>query len=457
MSALLPSNIFPNPDAQLVIAIGVWMIVWWASETVHIAVTALLPMILLPLTGIMDIKETTAPYSNPMVYLFMGGFMIALAMEKWNLHRRIALSLIRIIGSSANRIILGFMVATALLSMWISNTATTVMMLPIATSVINWIKEDEVHTNGNFKYFTISLLLGIAYAANIGGIATLIGTPPNIVTHGILTDTYDTEISFLKWMVWGVPVSVILLVITYWFLTRWLYPNDMQEIKNAQTVFDLELQKLGKLTSQEKLVLAVFSTTALLWISRSVINQFSGLPLTDTGIAMTGAVLLFVLPANRKEGTFLLCWKDTKKLPWGILILFGGGLSMAGALSKTGVIQVIGDWVQLHAGFNTMILIFVLIAVMVFMTEVMSNVALTSIFIPVVASIAIGLGEDLLEFVVPITMAASCAFMLPMATPPNAIVFSNGDIHVSQMMRTGIWLNLLSIVVLGILAQMGGV
>jgi sodium-dependent dicarboxylate transporter 2/3/5 len=451
----LPNTITSlSPEAQKVVAVAVWMVIWWISEAVSLAVTALLPIALFPLLGVMDSKETTAPYSSPIIFLFLGGFVIALALERWNLHKRIALSIVQLTGTNANGIILGFMLATAFLSMWISNTATTVMMMPIALSIIHLLTSNSKNDK-NARYFTLAMLLGIAYSANIGGIATLIGTPPNVVFVGIMKENYQLDIDFFMWFKIGFPISIILLTCTYFLLVKVFYPNHLGSFETAKVVLQEELDKLGKMTKGEVKVLIVFVLTALCWILRSSINHlFEEVQLTDAGIAIVATISLFIIPVDWKKDIFILEWKDTKELPWGILLLFGGGLTLAKALEKTGIIQLIGDQIANTSTLELSLTISLLIAVMLFMTELMSNVALTTIFIPVVAGIAISLGISPLRIAIPVTIAASCAFMLPMATPPNAIVFASGEIKVAQMAKIGIFINIIAVILLSIFANL---
>ncbi len=454
----LPAPEVLGEPAWKAIAVACFMLVWWVTEAVPIPVAALLPLVLLPLLGIMDIKAAASPYAHPIVFLFMGGFMVALAMERWNLHRRIALNIVKITGTNANGIILGFMLATALLSMWISNTATTVMMLPIAISVINLLSKSKTdHKGKGMRNFSISMMLGIAYAANVGGTATIIGTPPNSFLAGHIAETYGYEISFAKWMIMGVPFATILIALTYFFLVKFLYPNRLGEFEGAQKLIEDEVEKLGKLGRGERLVLVVFLGTALAWMMRVPINslfQYFEFPikLSDTGIAMIATISLFVIPLDLKFERFVMEWKDTEKLPWGILLLFGGGLSLAGALSATGLIDLIGA--QFEAVGNTGFLIILgLTAVSLFLTEVMSNIALVTIFLPVIGGIALGTGINPLYLMIPVTLAASCAFMLPMSTPPNAIVFASGHLTVAQMVRAGVILNVIAIFLIAVLSK----
>lgn len=448
----LPTPSIFSPEAWRVIAMAALMLSWWITEAVPLAVTALVPMIALPLLGVKGMREAAAPYASPIVFLFMGGFMIALAMERWNLHRRIALSIVQITGTNANGIVLGFLLATAAMSMWISNTATTVMMLPIALSVIDLLAKNRAqYPIKGIKNFSLSIMLCIAYGANIGGTATIIGTPPNVVFAGFIQETYGYEVGFLEWMLVGLPFCMILLFATYWMVIRFMFPNRLGTFEGASEIIKLELEKLGKITKEEKRVLAVFITTALLWIFRSPINGvLEVIPLTDPIIAMLAAISLFLIPIDFKKEQFLLEWSDTEKLPWGILLLFGGGLSLAAALFDTGIIDLIGKQFE-GANLVPFFIVLGLAMVSLFLTEVMSNVALVTIFLPVVSGIAAGLGIAPMEVCIPVTLASSCAFMLPMSTPPNAIVFASGYLNVSDMVRVGIILNIITILVVATL------
>jgi len=438
-----------NPAADKVLAVALWMITWWITETVSISVTALIPLTIFPLLNIMDIKTVSANYGSPIVFLFFGGFIMALALEKVGLHKRIALNIVRFTGTSPNRVILGFMIATAFLSMWISNTATTVVMLPIALSVISLLTNDEDGFTKGDKNFALSLMLGIAFAANVGGIATIIGTPPNTVMVGFMEQEYKTQISFFKWMIMGVPFSCFMIGVIYFILVKLIYPNGLSKLSNSRDIISEELAKLGPVRKTEKRVIIIFVITIFLWVFRIYINEYiSFIYLTDAGISMLAAFALFSIPFNFNRGAFSLEWKDTQKLPWGILILFGGGLSLASGLSTTGVIDFIGEIVASNTGLSAFVIGSILILIMLFMTELMSNVALVAIFSPVVAGIAMGLDYEILHMLIPIAMASSCAFMLPMATPPNAIVFASGHIKVHEMARAGVLLNFISVIVI---------
>lgn len=433
-----------------VIGLGAWMVCWWVTEAVPIPVTALLPIVILPLTGIFSISEATAPYASPIIFLFMGGFMIALGLEKHNLHLRFALNILKVTGSSGNGIILGFIIATASLSMWISNTATAVMMLPIAISVVKLLSEKDGFIESE-KTFAISLMLGIAFAANIGGTMTIIGTPPNVVMAGYLNELLNIQISFGRWMLLATPIGIFLLATTYLLLSKVLFPNAINQVEGSSELVKKELALLGSVKKEEKLVLTIFALTAIGWILKPQINGLIGENiLTDHITAMIGGLLIFSTPIQLSKHKMLMEWKDTQRLPWGILILFGGGMSLAKALGHVGIIDQIGNAVSQMNGVHSFLIVLCITGLVLFMTEVMSNVALVTIFIPVVIGIANGLQLDPLLIVIPATLASSCAFMMPISTPPNAIVFSSGFITMRQMMKAGIWLNLIAIIVLAL-------
>ena len=441
LTILLWPEPFLSNEGDAVIAVALWMITWWLSEAVSISVTALLPLLLFPLLDIMPIAEVGNNYGSPIIFLFFGGFVMALALEKVNLHRRIALNIIRITGTTPNKVVLGFMIATASLSMWISNTATTVVMLPIAMSVIKLLIHDIDGFTKMDRNFAVSVLLGIAFSANAGGIATVIGTPPNSILIGLLENEYQIEISFLKWMVFALPFSIIMIGLSYVTLVHLIFPSKGLNFSASKEVIQVELRKLGPTRSKEKMVLAIFAVTVSLWIFRTLINSiFPSLGLSDTMISMFAAISLFAVPFNLKKGDFILDWKDTEKLAWGILILFGGGLALAKGMSVSGIVDQVSQ--SIAAGnFSITATASLLILLMLFMTELMSNVALVAVLAPVVAGIAIGLGIPMVYLLIPVTMASSCAFMLPMATPPNAIVFASGFIEVKDMVKAGILLN----------------
>lgn len=442
----------PN-EALLVVALATWMIIWWITEAVSISVTALLPLIIYPLSGLMGVNEVGANYGSSIVFLFFGGFVLALALEKVNLHRRIALSIIHRTGTTPNRVILGFMLATGFISMWISNTASTVVMLPIALSVIQLLVQSDFKFTANEQRFSLSIMLGIAFSANAGGIATVIGTPPNSVLIGLLENEYNIQISFFKWMLIGLPFSLCLIGLIYFLFTQVLFSNTGIVFKTDEDVIAQQLEQLGPLRGDEKHVLVVFALMVFFWVFRTLINSYiPTLGLTDTIISVGGAIALFSIPSDFRNHRFILEWKDTQRLAWGILILFGGGLALAKGMAQTGIVSAITDVIY-QADFNVLLTVSLLIALMLFMTELMSNVALVAVLSPVIAGIAVGLDIPIIYMLIPVTMSSSCAFMLPMATPPNAIVFASGYIKVSQMARAGLLINLLAIVLLILLYQ----
>lgn len=407
--------------------------------------TGLLPLALFPLLGAVDIGTASAPYANPLIFLFMGGFMIALAMQRWGLHTRIALSLLSVTGTRARNLIGGFMLATALLSMWVSNTATTMMMLPIAISVLALLKADQDDIRA-LPGFNTALVLAIAYGANIGGLGTLIGTPPNALLAAYFDQTYGITIGFAEWMIVGLPLSFSLLLITWLLLTRVLYPIPNLEVEGAATILDDARSKLGPVSHPERIVAIGFGTAAFLWVFRPVLSDLlPWLTLSDAGIAMIVALLLFLVPSGEKPGDGVLNWEWASRLPWGVLLLFGGGLSLAGAAGASGLSTWIGNGMAGWDGLPTLVLLVAVVAAVIFLTEVTSNTATTATLLPLLAAAAIAVGENPLLLCIPAALAASCAFMLPPATPPNAIVFGSGQVTIPQMARAGIWLNLVSI------------
>lgn len=439
--------------ARNTIACAALMIVLWLTEAMPIPVTALLPVVLFPVMDIMKLQEVTSIYGNPIVFLFMGGFTLALALERWDLHKRIALNIIRLTGTGAKGIMAGFMISTAFLSMWISNTATAVIMLPIAVSVIALVSE-KGRENKEHKNFALSLTLLIAYSANIGGMATLIGTPPNIVLKGLLESVYGIELSFSGWLIIGMPAAIILLAVTFLIIVFLIYPSRIKNFHHAGEIIRSRIHELGPMKRGEKYVMIIFLLTAAGWVFRLPINHLIGEDLlSDTNIAIGGALLLFIIPADLKNNVWLMDWPVMSRLPWGILLLFGGGLALAGAMEQTGIISHIGNAVSGLQHLDLIWLVLILTAIMLFMTELMSNVALCTVFIPMVFGIAEGFGINMMSLAVPVTLASSCAFMLPMGTPPNAIVFAGGYIKISQMVKAGIFLNIIAILVIVLLSQ----
>jgi sodium-dependent dicarboxylate transporter 2/3/5 len=383
--------------------------------------------------------------------------MIALALEKHKLHERIAINILRITGTSGNGVILGFTLSCAVLSMWISNTATALMMFPIALSVIELLRrkdsEEGTELSKKEKYFALGLMLSIGYASSIGGIATIIGTPPNVVLSAYIRQFYGKEISFAQWILIGLPVATLTLVSCYLIITRVLFPNKLPAIAGSGELIKTKLTELGTLKKEEKLVLTIFCITSFLWIFQQPINSIVAQKiLNDTNIAIAGGLLMFTIPSNVREHKFLLSWEDTRKLPWGILILFGGGICLAKGMESTGLIKAVGDSISSTHHLELSGLTLLLITVSVLLTEIMSNVALVTIFIPVVFAIATGLGYNPIQLALPVTFAASCAFMFPISTPPNAIVFASGHIKMKEMMRAGVLLNIASIIIIWLLS-----
>ena len=430
------------------------MLIWWILEVFPIFITALLPMVFFPALEILNLQETFMPYGSPIVFLFLGGFIIALAMEERRLHERISYGLIRLTGTKPRQIILGFMIATALVAMWISNKATAVMLLPIALSVSKLLGEQSKDEQ-LLQRFRLLLMLGIAYAANIGGTMTLIGTPPNLVFAGYYYETFGVDFPFSRWFIFGLPTGGILLFLTYQLLTRILYPIGGSEIEGVKELIQKKWKEMGRISRAEGSVLVVFTITVLLWVFAQPLNDLMGVrALNNTNIAMFGGVAMFVVPVNWSEGEFILDWKSTVKLPWGILILFGGGLTMAKGLETAGIIQSIGEFFANNTDLSPFALVLLLTTFAVFATELMSNVALVTVLLPVVIGIGKSTNVDPLLLAIPVTLAASCAFMMPISTPPNAVVYSSGYVSVKQMMRAGFWLNIISIAVITLICYL---
>jgi len=445
---LLPAPAGLSQDAWYVAAMALLMAIWWVTEALPIPATALVPIVLLPLMEVSSVREATTPFANPLIYLFMGGFIIAIAMEKSDLHKRVALNVVRLVGTSPMNIVAGFMMAAAFLSMWVSNTATALMMLPIALSVIHLVEDKQDLKEQNLQFnFSLCLVLCIAYGCNIGGMGTLIGTPPNALMAGFMLENYGIEISFAQWMLVGVPLVIVSLPIVYLLLTRVLFPIKLKEIPGGKELIHRQLKDIGKMSIRERIVAIVFTMTAILWITQQQLVQL--LPeLSDTVIAIFGALLLFIIPVDFKKGDFVLGWDDAKRLPWDILVLFGGGLSLAAAISSTGLATWMGESLRALDTWPVIALVLLSLTIIIFLTEVTSNTATAAAFMPILASVAIALNMDPLVLVIPAALGASCAFMLPVATPPNAIVYGSGFITMPQMAKAGFWLNILMIFVI---------
>ncbi len=447
---MIPAPESLSPEAWGVAAVGILMAIWWVTEAIPIPATALLPIVLFPVLQVGTVAEATQPFANPLIYLFMGGFIIALAMERTNLHKRIALNIVLLVGTKPKSIIIGFMISAAFLSMWVSNTATAMMMLPIAMSIIGLVETTEDMQEADLKTnFAIVMLLGLAYACNIGGIATLIGTPPNALMAGYMFETYGVEIGFGQWMMAGLPLVIVSLPIVYLMLTRLVFPIKLKVIPGGYGLIKDQIEKSGKMSRPEKLVAIVFLMTATLWVTRPLLEPY--IPnISDTGIAIFGAFLMFLLPVNFRKLKFVLTWDDAKQLPWEVLILFGGGLSLAAAITSTGLAEWIGQSLQILDFLPILLLIMLSLFVIIFLTEVTSNTATAAAFLPILASVAIAMGYDPLLLVIPAAIGASCAFMLPVATPPNAIVFGSGLVTIPQMARAGFIFNIAMVFVITI-------
>ena len=435
-------------QANAIIASTVWIAIWWITEAIPISVTALLPIILFPLTGGLELSETTASYGHKYVFLYLGGFIIAIAMQKWNLHKRIALNIISFIGTNVIKIILGFMVATAFLSMWISNTATAVMMLPIAMAIVDQLKDNPDTIENENKIFGKALMLGIAYSASIGGISTLIGTPPNLILAGVVEETFGYEITFSTWFKFGFPISLILLFLCWKYLTGIAFKFEQKSFPGGIKEIKKQLQKIGTISYEEKLVALIFTLTAIAWVTRDILKLIIPV-IDDTIIVMISALIIFLLPTNDKKRR-LINWEEASKLPWGILLLFGGGMALASGFKESGLALWIGTQMTLLDGINLFLLVFVLIASVNFLTEITSNLATTAMLLPILYPMAMTIDVHPFILMVSAAVAASCAFMLPVATPPNAVVFGSGYLRIPDMVRVGIWMNVLSIILLSV-------
>ena len=438
-----------SDEANAVLASTLWIAVWWITEAIPIAVTSLLPIILFPLSGALPLAETSSSFGHRYVFLYMGGFILALAIEKWNLHKRIALNIIKLIGTDVRKIILGFMLATAFLSMWISNTATAVMMLPIGIAIIKQMKDLKSIPDQENLIFGKALMLSIAFSASVGGIATLIGTPPNLVFAGIIQELYGIEISFLKWIIFGLPISIILLTISWIYLTRVAFKFSQINFDVGMVEIKKQLTELGEIRYEEKIVLVVFVITGVAWISRTFFLNLFLPSLDDSMIALMSGISLFLFSTREKNNDEkIMHWEDAVKLPWGILLLFGGGLAIAAGFQSSGLASWIAENFTQLSGFSLFIILLVVIAAVNFLTEITSNIATTAMLLPILAPTALILGVHPYILMVGATLSASCAFMLPVATPPNAVVFGSNYLKISDMVRVGILMNIISIIII---------
>ena len=443
-------------EAWLVAGVGIWMATWWSTEAIPVAATAFIPLVSFPLLQVMPVKAVAQSYAHPTIFLFMGAFVLALAVEKWSLHRRIALTVLSKTGTDGRKLILGFMLAAALLSMWMTNTSTAMMLLPIAASVAAMVAEKSVGVSSSDKRrFQVALLLALAYATTIGGMSTIIGTPPNVLLAGFVEETYGRQIAFFDWMLIGLPLALVLLPLGWLVLTRVAFRVDIPASREAAEVIrDMRIE-MGVMSAPERRVGLLFLMVVALWMSRKWLNTISGLEgLSDAGIVMAAALLLFVIPSEKGSASRLMDWEDVARLPWGVLILFGGGLALAAQVSGSGLAVWLGESLLPVANLGTLVLIVAAAGLVVFLTELTSNLATTATFLPVIAAIAAQSGIEPLVLCVPVTLAASCAFMLPVATPPNAIVFSSGVLTIPEMVRAGFFMNLVALVVLTLLASL---
>lgn len=439
-----------SQEGFMLLGVTLWMAIWWIFEVVPIAVTALLPIILFPLFGVLSLGDTTAQYGHKFVFLYLGGFILAVAIERWNLHKRIALHIIKALGSKATLLILGFMIATAFLSMWISNTATTVMMLPIAIAITNQINSQNDINDKRVNYFSKALMLSIAYSASIGGIATLIGTPPNLVLAGVLENLYGIKIGFFEWMTFALPISVFLLIVCWKYLTVFAFKLKGLRFSGGKEQVNLMIQKLGKLSYEERMVGLVFLFAAFGWIFRGLLQKF--IPaLDDTIIANAAAIMLFLIPSKQAKGKKLLTWEEAVKIPWGIIILFGGGMALAKGFTDTGLANWIASKITVFEGVSIILFVLIVAAMVNFLTEVTSNLATTAMLLPILSPVALSFDMHPYLIMIAVTLSASCAFMLPVATPPNAIVFGSGYLKVSDMAKKGFLMNVISIIVITLL------
>ena len=473
--ALITYFIFPSNGADLVNAAvpdaetpytltalritaagAILMGVWWMTEAIPLAATALVPLVLFPAAQIIDFGDIAAPYASSTIFLFMSGFILALGMQRWNLHRRLALLVVLAVGTSPKRLIAGFMIATGFLSMWVSNTATAVVMLPIGLSVLT-LTAERVGGFKNQKNFATALMLSIAYSASIGSLGTIIGTPPNALLVGYLSENHDIHIGFGQWMLVGVPLSVTFMFLAWLILTT-VFKPEMKDIPGGRELIKEELDKMGKMTLGEKMTGTVFLLAALSWVFIPTILKITGanLNIADAGIGMTAALLLFLIPADAKRGIRLIDWKTAEKLPWDVLLLFGGGLALSKMFTVSGLSTWIGEVAQGLSVLPTILIIVAITTLIIFLTELTSNTATAAAFLPIIGGVAVGIGltdgapQNVMLLTVPVALAATCAFMLPVATPPNAVAFGSGYVKIGEMIKGGVFLNLIGIVLITI-------
>jgi sodium-dependent dicarboxylate transporter 2/3/5 len=459
---LLPAPEGMKIEAWRVAAVTAFMAIWWITEAIPIPATSLMPIALFPLLGVMKSSAATAPYANHLIYLFMGGFFLAVTMERWNLHRRIAIHTIRMVGTSPARMIMGFMLATAFLSMWVSNTATAMMMVPIGLAVIQQatgFDSDTLracpHAGPEFN-FGKGLMLGVAYAASIGGVATIIGTPPNTIMVGMIEKMFGVQIGFGQWMMFGVPLSAVMLLIAWVLLTRVLFPTGGMELAGGKQIIEQELHKLGPMKSEEKKIVIVGCFVATFWLARGFMKDIDFIMnimpnfgyIHDATIGILGALILFAIPTNFKKGEFLLDWKTAVKIPWDVILLFGGGLAIANGFAKTGLAAFIASQLGGLEGASILVFVGAVVLITIFLTEITSNTATATLLVPIMGSAAIAMGVHPFATIIGACVAASFAFMLPVATPPNAVIFGSGCVTIKQMAKAGLWLNIVGTILI---------
>lgn len=438
--------LFTVHGLKITAATAVLMGTWWIMEAIPLAATALVPLIAFPLSQVQSFGDTASPYASGTIFLFMGGFFLALTLQRWNLHRRIALTTVKIVGTKPKQLVLGFMIATGFLSMWVSNTATAVMMLPIGLSVLALVNEDKSGIELLKSNFGKSLMLGIAYAASIASLSTLIGTPPNTLLRAYLADNHDIVLGFGQWMLFAAPMAWLFLFVGWFLLTNVLFKPEIDDLPGGKELILKELDEMGPMSRGEKLVGIVFVLGALSWIFLPTLLPDSGI--SDELIAMCIALTLFLLPVHPTKGIALLDWKTAKEIPWDVLLLFGGGLSLSAAFTNNGLSQWIGEVSSGMGGLPVVLIVLVVAALIVFLTEMTSNTATAAAFLPIMGGVAAGINQDMMLLVIPVALAATCAFMLPVATPPNAIAYGSGYIRIGDMVKAGIWLNVIGIVLI---------
>lgn len=455
---LLPVPDGMKPAAWKVAAVTALMAIWWITDAIPIPATGLIPIVLFPALGVMSAKNAAAPYADDVIYLFMGGFFLAVTMERWNLHRRVALNTIKLVGASPARLVLGFMLATAFLSMWVSNSATAMMMVPIGLAVVAevtgltpmQIKDGGAGARKFDLNFGRCLMLGIAFAASIGGLATIIGTPPNAILVAQVKTLYGYTITFFDWLLFGFPLAAITLFVTWFMLTKLIFPTGQFAAGDAGRVIDDEIAMLGPTTRQEKAILFVATCMATLWIvSGFLFKNYESLKMIkDSTIAIGGAVLLFAWPVDLKKGKFLLDWKTGVKIPWDVVLLFGGGLAIANGFAETDLTKYIAQQFEMLAGMHLYLLLTLIVIFTISLTEVTSNTATATLLVPIMGSVALAMGINPLGPMIAAAIAASYAFMLPVATPPNAVAYGSGCFTIKDMAMAGLWINLACFIII---------